>query len=89
MRLPEISVRRPVATIMVFAAILLLGSVAFFKLNLDMLPDIEPPAVSVITPYPGASATDVESDITKYLEDQLSTTPNLDRMESKSKDNIS
>jgi len=89
MKLPEIAVRRPVATIMVFAAIILLGSVAFFKLNLDLLPDIEPPAVSVITPYPGASATDVESDITKYLEDQLSTTPNLDRLESKSKDNMS
>ncbi len=89
MKLPEIAVRRPVATIMVFAAIALLGCVAFFKLNLDMLPDIEPPAVSVITPYPGASATDVESDVTKYLEDQLSTTPNLDRLESKSKDNIS
>lgn len=88
MKLPEISVRRPVTTVMVFAAIILLGSVAFFKLNLDLLPDIEPPAVSVITPYPGASATDVESEVTKYLEDQLSTTPDLDRLESKSKDNI-
>lgn len=88
MKLPEISVRRPVTTIMVFAAITLLGCVAFFRLNLDLLPDIEPPAVSVITPYPGASATDVESEVTKYLEDQLSTTPNLDRLESKSKDNI-
>ena len=53
MKLPEIAVRRPVATIMVFAAIVLLGCLAFFKLKLDMLPDIEPPAVSVITPYPG------------------------------------
>ena len=89
MKLPEIAVRRPVTTIMVFAAIALLGCVSFFKLNLDMLPDVEPPAVSVITPYPGASALDVESEVTKYLEDQLSTTPNLDRMESTSKDNIS
>ena len=89
MKLPEIAVRRPVTTIMVFAAIALLGCVSFFKLNLDMLPDVEPPAVSVITPYPGASALDVESEVTKYLEDQLSTTPNLDRLESKSKDNIS
>jgi len=88
MKLPEMAVRRPVTTIMVFAAIALLGSVTFFRLNLDMLPDIEPPAVSVVTVYPGASATDVESEVTKYLEDQLSTTPNLDRMESKSKDNI-
>jgi multidrug efflux pump subunit AcrB len=74
---------------MVFAAIALLGAVTFFKLNLDMLPDIEPPAVSVIIPYPGASAMDVESEVTKYLEDKLSTTPNLDKLESKSKDNIS
>jgi HAE1 family hydrophobic/amphiphilic exporter-1 len=88
MKLPEIAVRRPVTTVMVFAAVTLLGCVAFFKLNLDMLPDIEPPAVSVITPYPGASAADVESEVTKYLEDQLSTTPDLDRLESKSKDNI-
>ncbi|MCD4653714.1 efflux RND transporter permease subunit, partial [bacterium] len=88
MRLPEIAVRRPVTTIMVFSAIALLGCVAFFKLNLDMLPAIEPPAVSVLTVYPGASAMDVESEVTKYLEDHLSTTPNLDRMESKSKDNI-
>jgi len=88
MKLPEIAVRRPVTTVMVFAAITLLGCVAFFKLNLDLLPDIEPPAVSVITPYPGASATDVESEVTKYIEDQLSTTPDLDRLESKSKDNI-
>ena len=89
MRLPETAVRRPVTTIMIFAALTLLGCVAFFKLNLDMLPDIEPPAVSVITPYPGASATDVESEVTKYMEDQLSTTPNLDTLESTSKDNIS
>ena len=89
MKLPETAVKRPVTTIMIFAALVIIGTVAFFKLNLDLLPDIEPPAVSVITPYPGASAVDVESEVTKYLEDQLSTTPDLDRLESKSKDNIS
>jgi HAE1 family hydrophobic/amphiphilic exporter-1 len=89
MNLPEIAVKRPVTIIMVFAALVMIGAVSFFKLNLDLLPDIEPPAVSVITPYPGASAVDVESEVTKYLEDQLSTTPDLDRLESKSKDNIS
>ena len=89
MKLPEMAVRRPVTIIMVFAALVMIGAVAFFKVNLDLLPDIEPPAVSVITAYPGASAVDVESEVTKYLEDQLSTTPDLDRLESKSKDNIS
>ncbi|MCK4565256.1 MAG: efflux RND transporter permease subunit, partial [Verrucomicrobia bacterium] len=72
MKLPEIAVSRPVTTVMVFAVIALLGAVSFSKLNLDMLPDIEPPAVSVITTYPGASAADVESEVTKYLEDHLS-----------------
>ncbi len=89
MRLPEVAVRRPVSTVMVFAGIALLGTVAFFRTNLDMLPDISPPAISVITTYPGASAGDVESEVTKYLEDQLSTLPRLDRLESVSKDNIS
>ncbi|WP_299983385.1 efflux RND transporter permease subunit, partial [Desulfobacula sp.] len=88
MNLSEMAVKRPVTIIMIFAALVMIGTVAFFKLNLDLLPDIEPPAVSVITPYPGASAVDVESEVTKYLEDQLSTTPDLDRLESKSKDNI-
>ncbi len=89
MKLPEVAVRRPVTTVMVFAALAMLGGVAASRLNLDMLPDIEPPAISVITPYPGATASDVESDVTKYLEDQLTTTPNLDRLESKSLDNLS
>lgn len=89
MKIPEFAVRRPVSTLMIFAAITLIGCVAFSKLNLDFLPDIEPPAISVITIYPGASATDVESEVTKYLEDVLSTTPDLDRIESISKDNLS
>jgi len=43
MKLPEIAVRRPITTIMIFSAIALLGGGgSFFKLNLDMLPDIEP-----------------------------------------------
>ncbi len=89
MKLPEIAVNRPVSTLMLFAAVILIGVISFFKLNLDLLPEIDPPAISVITPYPGASASDVESEVTKYMEDQLSTTPNLDRLESVSKDNFS
>ena len=89
MKLPEIAVNRPVSTLMLFAAVILIGVISFSKLNLDLLPDIDPPAISVITPYPGAAASDVESEVTKYMEDQLSTTPNLDRLESVSKDNMS
>jgi len=66
-----------------------MGAISLSRLGIDMLPEIEPPAISVIVPYPGAGATDVESDVTKYLEDQLSTVNNLDDLNSLSKDNLS
>ena len=89
MRLPEFSVSRPNTVLMIFLALIILGGISLSRLGIDMLPEIEPPAVSVIVPYPGASASDVESDVTKYLEDQLSTVSNLDTLSSVSKDNLS
>ncbi|MCK5880209.1 MAG: efflux RND transporter permease subunit, partial [Holophagae bacterium] len=89
MRLPELSVRRPVMVTMLFLALLLLGVVSYFQLPVDMLPKIDPPAISVITVYPGTNATDVENDVTKILEDSLSSVNNLDKILSTSKDNIS
>ncbi|MCK4993767.1 MAG: efflux RND transporter permease subunit [Candidatus Omnitrophica bacterium] len=89
MNLPNFAVRRPLTIIMVFAAIFLFGTISLSKLGIDFLPEIEPPAISVLVPYPGASAADVENDITKYLEDQLSTVNNLDKLRSLSKDNLS
>ena len=52
---------------MVFLGIALFGGVAITKLGIDLLPDIEPPAISILVPYPGATASDVESDVTKYV----------------------
>ncbi len=89
MNLPETAVRRPIATIMLFTALLLLGVVALTGLNLDLLPDIDPAAATIVTLYPGASARDVETEVTKYIEDHVSTIANLDRVESTRKDNIS
>lgn len=89
MRLPELSVRRPVTVTMLFMALLLLGVVSYFQLPVDLLPKIDPPAISVITVYPGTNATDVENDVTKILEDSLSSVNNLDKILSTSKDNIS
>ena len=88
MNLPSLAVRRPLTILMVFMAIFLFGVISLSKLGMDLLPEIEPPAISVLVPYPGASASDVENDITKYLEDQLSTVENLDELISLSKDNL-
>jgi len=88
MNLPGFAVKRPLTVLMVFLGIFLFGVISLSKLGMDLLPEIEPPAISVLVPYPGASATDVESDITRYLEDMLSTVPNLDKLRSLSKDNL-
>ncbi len=88
MNLPGLAVKRPVTTLMVFLALLVFGIVSLTRINLDMLPEITPPGISVIVPYPGASASDVESDVVEYLEDTLSTVNNLDHLVSVAKDNV-
>ncbi|MBW2598766.1 MAG: efflux RND transporter permease subunit [Deltaproteobacteria bacterium] len=89
MRLPEFSVKQPVAALMLFCAIILLGVVSVTKLNIDLLPDIEPPVVSILTVWPGASASDVESEVTDVIENQVNSVNNLDTLTSKSLDNLS
>ncbi len=89
MKLPEFSVRRRITISMIFTAILIFGVLCLTRLKLDMLPKITPPVISVITFYPGANASDVESNVTKYLEDELTTVNNLDKITSISKDNLS
>ena len=69
-------------TVMVFLAAVLLGVVSLTKLPVDMLPEIEPPAISVITVYPGATAADVEDKVTRHIENQLSIVNNLDTITS-------
>jgi CzcA family heavy metal efflux pump len=89
MNLPEISVKRPYTVLMIFLAILIISIITIPKIPVDLMPDIEMPSVSVIVPYPGASASDVENDITKYLEDYLITVSDLDELNSVSSDNVS
>lgn len=49
MRLPEFSVKQPIAALMFFLALALIGGFSLAKLNIDMLPDIDPPVVSILT----------------------------------------
>lgn len=89
MKLPEIGVKRPVFTAMIFIAVLLFGIVSLKMLPTDVLPDIELPTLTVITVYPGASAKEVEQQVTKKLEETLSGSENLKKITSKSKENVS
>ena len=56
MKLPEVSVRRPVMTMMFFLALYILGVMSFYLLPIDVMPDLEVPSITVITQYPGAGA---------------------------------
>lgn len=89
MRLPKIAVENPIFTIMMFLAILMFGLVSFFMLPKDMMPKIELPSLTVITIYPGASAQEVEEQVTEKLEQFLSAASNLKSIRSNSRENVS
>ena len=89
MNLPKLSVNRPVATSMAFLAILLFGLVSLYKLPLDVMPEMELPTLTVMTVYPGASAEEVEEQVSKPLEEILAGTENLREIQSTSRENVS
>lgn len=89
MKLPQIAVENPVFTVMIFVGILLFGAVSLSMLSMDVLPDIEQPQLTVITVYPGASADDVEQQVTKVLEEELTSVTNIKKITSESKENVS
>ena len=87
MKIYESSVRKPVATAIIFVAIVVLGLFSLNKLSIDMLPEIEMNQAIVIVTYPGASAEDVENNVSKTLESTLSTVSDLKKIKSTSKEN--
>jgi len=89
MKLAQLSVNRPVTTAMIFIAMVVLGLVSLSMLGLDLMPDMEIPAVSVITSYEGAGPEEVETLITEPMEDTLSTVSGIDEVISISKEGIS
>lgn len=80
MSLPEFGVRRPVTNLMIFSGIIVIALYSLMNLGVDLMPEIEPPAITVISAYHGANPEDVESKVTEPLENQLATTPGLDKI---------
>jgi HAE1 family hydrophobic/amphiphilic exporter-1 len=65
------------------------GLFSLRNLSIDLYPEMDIPYITVFTQYAGASASDIETNITKLLEDNLSTVNNLKKMTSTSSDNFS
>ena len=89
MNLSEIGVRRPVLTAMVFLGLLIIGVVSLCRLGLDLLPEIEIPTIAVVTYYPGAGPQEVESQVTRPIENEMATVSGLDKIESSSNQDVS
>ncbi len=83
------AVNKPISTFMIFVAVVVMGIFSLINIPIDLYPDMEPPYVSVMTSYPGANASDIETNITKVLEDALNSVSDLKEITSVSSDNLS
>jgi hydrophobic/amphiphilic exporter-1 (mainly G- bacteria), HAE1 family len=83
------SVKRPVTTILVFVALMVMGLYSLVQLPVDLYPEMELPFVVVMTTYPGASASDIESNVTRPIENTLNSISNLKEITSTSNDGSS
>lgn len=89
MFLSNISIKRPILITMVLMVFLIFGVLSYFALNLNLMPDVEFGFVSVTTVYPGAGPREVETQITKKIEDAISTISGIDYINSYSMENAS
>ena len=83
------AVKRPIMTTLCFVAVVILGLFSLKQLPIDLYPDIETNTLMVMTTYAGASAQDIEQNVTRPLENVLNSVSNLKHISSKSRENIS
>ncbi|HPN37307.1 MAG TPA: efflux RND transporter permease subunit [Melioribacteraceae bacterium] len=78
----ELSIKRPLIVFVMFAIIALTGLITYFQLNINLIPKFETNVVTITTIYPGAAASEVESSVTKKIEDAISSLENIDKIKS-------
>ena len=89
MVLSDISIRRPVLAIVVNLVVVLIGIIAYTRLPVRLIPNVDVPVVTVSTSYPGASAQVIESQVTQPIEDALSGVEGIEYMQSVSREQSS
>lgn len=89
MNLADVAIKRPVFTVMMSLALMVLGFMSLSRLGVDLFPDINFPIVVVNTVYPGASPEEVERLVTRPIEDSLAGVTGMDRIKSTSRDSVS
>ncbi len=89
MWLSNLAIKRPVFITMIILAMVVIGAVSYFSMGVDLLPDISFPIVVVETVYPGAGSTEVESSVSKPVEEDLGALSGVDSISSRSSEGLS
>ena len=89
MSIYKTSIGKPVTTALIFIAVIVIGLFSATRLPIDQFPEMEPPYITVMTTYAGASASEIETNVTKVIENALTSVDGLKEMTSSSRDNMS
>ena len=83
------AIEKPVTTALIFVAVIVIGVFSLLRLPIDQFPEMEPPYITVMTTYAGASASEIETNVTKIIENSLTSVDGLKELTSSSRDNMS
>lgn len=89
MKLADVSIRRPVFTIMMIMSLIVLGWFSYIKLNVDLYPNVDIPYVVITTVLQGAGPEQIETDVTKKIEDAVNPIEGVDKIMSTSQEGVS
>ncbi|MCS6904556.1 MAG: efflux RND transporter permease subunit [Bacteroidia bacterium] len=89
MTITEISIKRPSLIIVIFSALTIIGLYCYSLLQYELLPKITPPIVTIMTPYPGASPSEVEKSVSRPIEDAVSTIDKVVDIHTRSQEGLS
>ncbi|MBI5906330.1 MAG: efflux RND transporter permease subunit [Deltaproteobacteria bacterium] len=81
-KLAEICIRRPVFAAMIILALVVVGGASYVRLGVDRFPSVDLPTVSIRTQLPGASAEEVETEISRRIEEAVNTIEGIDELRS-------
>jgi len=89
MTITELAIKRPTLIVVIFSVLGVLGLFSYSMLNYELLPKISPPVITINTLYPGASPYEVETNVTKLIEDAVSGIDKIDAVRSSSFEGVS
>ena len=89
MSIYKTAIQKPVTTALIFVAVIVIGLFSLSRLPIDQFPEMDPPYITVMTTYAGASASEIETNVTKIIENSLTSVDGLKELTSSSRDNMS